>query len=207
MICGFVQKRPPRRATLASLLILYNVTFTMSCSKRLRSRPSQIQTLRGSFAFAAHSLEGSVVPSSASPPPSVSRVSSPLVSSSGSPLGFVRFTFGNFVVFHIIRHVRVSVAFRLSLPHPSHELRGTCLPTFGKKRTRWWRAQQRSSRLYARRRGIMVRVIRLKSPPPSQTICRDKWQVAPAGSASHAGGSCRRVGGTPVATRFLPLPS
>ena len=34
-----------------------------------------------------HSLEGSPVPSSASPPPSVSRVSSPLVSSSGSPLG------------------------------------------------------------------------------------------------------------------------
>ena len=37
--------------------------------------------------FTAHSLEGSLVPSSASPPPSVSRVSSPLVSLSGSPLG------------------------------------------------------------------------------------------------------------------------
>ena len=50
--------------------------------------------------------------------------------------GIVRFTFGNFVVFHIIGLVRVNVAFRLSLPRPSHELRRTCLPIFGKKRTR-----------------------------------------------------------------------
>jgi hypothetical protein len=59
----------------------------MNCSKALCSRPSQIQTLRGSFAFHGSFFEGSLVPSSASPPPSVSRVSSPLVSSSGSPLG------------------------------------------------------------------------------------------------------------------------
>jgi hypothetical protein len=54
--------------------------------------------------------------------------------------GIVRFTFGNFVVFHIIGLVRVNVAFRLSLPRPSHELRRTCLPIFSKKRTRLWRA-------------------------------------------------------------------
>ena len=59
----------------------------MNCSKSLGSRPSQIQTLQGSFAFYGSFFGGSLVPSSASPPPSVSRVSSPLVSSSGSPLG------------------------------------------------------------------------------------------------------------------------
>jgi hypothetical protein len=45
--------------------------------------------------------------------------------------GIVRFTFGNFVVFHIIGLVRVNVAFRLSLPRPSHALRRTCLRIFG----------------------------------------------------------------------------
>ena len=40
--------------------------------------------------------------------------------------GIVRFTFGNFVVFHIIGLVRVKVAFRLSLPRPSHESRRAC---------------------------------------------------------------------------------
>ena len=49
--------------------------------------PRRSKLCEGHLLFTAHSLEGSLVPSSASPPPSVSRVSSPLVSSSGSPLG------------------------------------------------------------------------------------------------------------------------
>jgi hypothetical protein len=36
--------------------------------------------------------------------------------------GIVRFTFGNFAIFHIIGLVRVNVAFRLSLPCLSHAI-------------------------------------------------------------------------------------
>jgi hypothetical protein len=136
LICGFVQKRPPRRAMLASLLILYNVTFTMNCSKALRSRPSQIQTLRGSFAFYG-SFFGRIAGAFECFATSV-RFEGVLATRFivRIAFGIVRFTFGNFVVFHIIGLVRVNVAFRLSLPRPSHELRRTCLPIFGKKRTR-----------------------------------------------------------------------
>jgi hypothetical protein len=61
--------------------------FTMNCSKSLRSRPSQIQTLRGSFAFYGSFFGRIAGAFECFASPSVSRVSSLVVSSSGSPLG------------------------------------------------------------------------------------------------------------------------
>jgi len=62
-------------------------------------------------------------------------------------------------------------------------------PHIGNRRARFyftewgWHKIGRVALMDARRRGIMVRVVRLKNPPLSQTIYRDKWQVAilPAG--------------------------
>jgi hypothetical protein len=60
--------------------------------------------------------------------------------------GIVRLTFGNFVVFHIIGLVRVNLAFRLSLPRPSHEIRRTCLSIFAEE---WAQPEPDMSRLKA----------------------------------------------------------
>jgi hypothetical protein len=53
-----------------------------------------------------------------------------------------------------------------------------------------WHKIGRAVLMDARRRGIMVRVVRLKNPPLSQTIYRDKWQVAilPTGRQRKGGG-------------------
>jgi hypothetical protein len=106
----------------------------MNCSKSLRSRPSQIQILRGSFAFYG-SFSGRITGAFECFATSV-RFEGVLATRFIIRIAFaiVRFTFGNFVVFHIIGLVRVNVAFRLSLPRPSHELRRTCLAILGKKR-------------------------------------------------------------------------
>jgi hypothetical protein len=57
-------------------------------------------------------------------------------------------------------------------------------PHIGNRRARFyfteagWHKIGRAVLMDARRRGIMVRVVRLKNPPLSQAIYRDKWQVA-----------------------------
>jgi len=56
-------------------------------ANRYARDPRRSKLCEGHLLFYGSFLEGSLVPSSASPPPSVSRVPSPLVSSSGSPLG------------------------------------------------------------------------------------------------------------------------
>jgi hypothetical protein len=52
-----------------------------------------------------------------------------------------------------------------------------------------WQKIGRAVLMDARRCGIMVRVIRLKNPPLSQAIYRDKWQVAilPPGQRNSSG--------------------
>ena len=76
--------------------------FTMNCSKSLRSRPSQIQTLRGSFAFYG-SFFGRIAGAFECFATSV-RFEGVLATRFiiRIAFGIVRFTFGNFVVFHII---------------------------------------------------------------------------------------------------------
>jgi hypothetical protein len=92
------------------------VAFTVNCSKSLCSRPSQIQTLRGSFAFFG-SFFGRIAGAFECFATSV-RFEGVLATRFiiRIAFGIVRFTFGNFVVFHIIGLVRVNVAFRFSLP-------------------------------------------------------------------------------------------
>jgi hypothetical protein len=57
-------------------------------------------------------------------------------------------------------------------------------PHIGNRRARFyfteagWHKIGRAVLVDAHRRGIMVRVVRLKNPPLSQAIYRDKWQVA-----------------------------
>jgi hypothetical protein len=57
-------------------------------------------------------------------------------------------------------------------------------PHIGNRRARFyftergWHKIGRTVLMDARRRGIMIRVVRLKNPPISQTIYRDEWQVA-----------------------------
>jgi hypothetical protein len=57
-------------------------------------------------------------------------------------------------------------------------------PHIGNRRARFyfteagWHKIGRAILMDARRRGIMIRVVRLKNPPLSQVIYRDKWQVA-----------------------------
>ena len=57
-----------------------------------------------------------------------------------------------------------------------------------------WHKIGRAVLMDARRRGILVRVVRLKNPPLSQTIHRDKWQVAnlPPGRRRKGGGQAER---------------
>ena len=69
-------------------------------------------------------------------------------------------------------------------------------PHIGNRRARFyfteagWHKIGRAVLMDARRRGIMVRVVRLKNPPLSQAIYRDKWQVAilPPGRRRPGGG-------------------
>jgi hypothetical protein len=109
-----------QRATAAILAIAgngkpkLNVAFRMYCSQVVPFATLADSNSARFICFAAHSLSGSLVSSSASPPPSVSRVSSPLVSSSGSPLGLSDSPSGT-SLFFISSVVRLRVAFRLSL--------------------------------------------------------------------------------------------
>jgi hypothetical protein len=69
-------------------------------------------------------------------------------------------------------------------------------PHIGNRRARFyfteegWHKFGRTVLMDARRLGIMVRVVRLKNPPLSQTIYRDKLQVAilPPGRRRNGGG-------------------
>jgi hypothetical protein len=108
----------------------------MNCSKSLRSGPSQIQNLRGSFAFYG-SFFGRIAGAFECFATSV-RFEGVLATRFiiRIAFGIVRFTFGNFVVFHIIGLVRVNVAFRLSLRRPSHELEAHLSSNLWQKRTR-----------------------------------------------------------------------
>jgi hypothetical protein len=84
-------------------------------------------------------------------------------------------------------------------------------PPIGNRRARFyfteagWRKTGRAVVMDARRRGIMVRVVRLKNPPLSQVIYRDKWQVAilPAGAAKKKVKAKRSCSNSPVSKRSL----
>ena len=87
---------------------------------------------------------------------------------------------------------------RLMCAYPAGAVGWGTLPRqhIGNRRARFyfteagWHKIGRAVLMDARRRGILVRVVRLKNPSLSQTIHRDKWQVAilPPGRRRRGGG-------------------